>query len=45
MQTGWSDGLIVVDLPWPENKNFSKKCKKILLILYNFYLQQLLEQE
>ena len=22
------DGLIVVDLPFPENKNFSKKCKK-----------------
>ena len=22
------DGLIVVDLPWPENKNFSLKCKK-----------------
>jgi tryptophan synthase alpha chain len=22
------DGLIVVDLPWPENKEFSKKCKK-----------------
>jgi len=22
------DGLIVVDLPWPENENFSKKCKK-----------------
>ena len=22
------DGLIVVDLPWPENKNFSKKCKQ-----------------
>ncbi len=22
------DGLIIVDLPWPENKNFSKKCKK-----------------
>ena len=21
-------GLIVVDLPWPENKKFSKKCKK-----------------
>ena len=21
------DGIIVVDLPWPENKNFSKKCK------------------
>jgi len=22
------DGLIVVDLPWPENKKFSKRCKK-----------------
>jgi tryptophan synthase alpha chain len=22
------DGLIVVDLPWPENKLFSKKCKR-----------------
>ena len=22
------DGLIVVDLPWPDNKNFAKKCKK-----------------
>ena len=22
------DGLIVVDLPYPENKSFSKKCKK-----------------
>ena len=22
------DGLIVVDLPWPENRQFSKKCKK-----------------
>jgi len=26
-QSGIS-GLIVVDLPWPENKNFAKKCKK-----------------
>jgi len=26
-QTG-VDGLIIVDLPWPENKNFAKKCKK-----------------
>ena len=26
-QSGVS-GLIVVDLPWPENKNFAKKCKK-----------------
>ena len=22
------DGIIVVDLPWPENKKFSQKCKK-----------------
>ena len=22
------DGLIIVDLPWPENKKFSKKCKR-----------------
>ena len=22
-------GCIIVDLPWPENKNFSKLCKKI----------------
>ena len=22
------DGLIVVDVPWPENKNFANKCKK-----------------
>jgi len=22
------DGLIIVDLPWPENRNFAKKCKK-----------------
>ena len=22
------NGLIVVDLPWPDNKNFSRKCKK-----------------
>ena len=24
MQTSWCDGLIVVDLPWPDNKNFAK---------------------
>ena len=22
------DGLIIVDLPYPENKNFANKCKK-----------------
>ena len=32
------DGLIIVDLPWPENRNFSKNVKKILLILYNLFL-------
>ena len=31
------DGLIVVDLPWPENKSFAKKCKK-----KSIYLIQLL---
>ncbi len=25
------DGLIVVDLPWPENRSFAKKCKKNLI--------------
>ena len=25
------NGLIIVDLPWPENKIFSKKCKKNLI--------------
>ena len=23
------NGLIVVDLPWPENINFANKCRKI----------------
>ena len=27
-KTAGVDGLIVVDLPYPENKNFAKKCKK-----------------
>ena len=22
------DGLIIVDLPWPENKKFANKCRK-----------------
>ena len=30
------DGLIVVDLPFPENKTFAKKCKKIS-ILFNLF--------
>ena len=31
------DGLIVVDLPFPENKNFARKCQKNQLILFNCY--------
>src|SRR5210317_538558 len=27
-KTSGVDGIIVVDLPWPENKKFSNKCKK-----------------
>jgi tryptophan synthase alpha chain len=27
-KTSRVDGLIIVDLPYPENKNFAKKCKK-----------------
>ena len=30
------DGLIVVDLPYPENKIFAKKCKKKKLVLFNW---------
>ena len=33
------NGIIVVDLPWPENKVFAKQCKKNLLALYNYCLQ------
>ena len=35
------DGLILVDLPWPENKKFANKCKKNQYILFNFCHQQL----
>ena len=31
------DGLIVVDLPYPENKNFSFKCKKKKYKFYSTY--------
>ena len=34
------DGIIVVDLPWPENKIFSNKCKKKIFALSNLFLQQ-----
>ena len=29
------DGLIIVDLPYPENKKFARKCKKNLLNLFS----------
>ena len=29
------DGVIVVDLPWPENKSFAKKCKKKKLVSFS----------
>ena len=32
------DGLIVVDLPWPENKSLPTNVKSIQLILFNFCL-------
>ena len=31
------DGLIVVDLPWPENKKFAHKCKKYSITLRRRY--------
>ena len=37
------NGLIVVDLPWPENKKFASKCKKNQFFLFNFCHQQRLK--
>ncbi len=34
------DGLIIVDLPYPENKYFAYKCKKKSIILFNYCLQR-----
>ena len=35
------NGLIIVDLPWPDNKKFAKLCKKkIQLLLFNLYRLQ-----
>ena len=39
------DGLIIVDLPYPENKSFANKCRKSLLTSYNFYHLQHLKIE
>ena len=35
------NGLIVVDLPWTDNKILLKNVEKILSVLFNFYLQPL----
>ena len=32
------NGLIVVDLPWPENKDFAKKCKKKIYLFYSTFI-------
>ena len=32
------DGLIIVDLPYPENKNFAKKCKKKFYYFYSIII-------
>ena len=32
------NGLIVVDLPWPENSKFAKKCKKKINIFYSAFI-------
>ena len=32
------NGLIVVDLPWPENKDFAKKCKKKIYLFYSAFI-------
>ena len=32
------NGLIVVDLPWPENKSFTKKCKKKINLFYSTFV-------
>ena len=34
------NGLIIVDLPWPDNKKFAKLCKKIQLLSFNLYRLQ-----
>ena len=32
------DGLIIVDLPYPENKYFAKKCKKKKYYFYTAFI-------
>ena len=32
------NGLIVVDLPWPENRTFAKKCQKKINIFYSTFV-------
>ena len=39
------DGLIIVDLPYPENKKFAEKCKKIYKFHTTTFLQHLKKNE
>ena len=39
------NGLIVVDLSWPENKDFQKNVKSIRSTLFNYYHRQLLKKD
>ena len=39
------DGLIIVDLPFPDKKNFLNYVRKILSLLFNCYHQQHLRRE
>ena len=39
------NGLIVVDLPWPDNKVFSKKCKKHFISFIQLFISNHFKQE
>ena len=39
------DGIIVVDLPWPENKKLAKKAKVKIFVLSSLFLQRLQDHE
>ena len=39
------NGLIVVDLPWPENRTFAKKCQKKINIFYSTFVTNYLRKK
>ena len=39
------DGLIVVDLPYPENKEFAKKCKKKGISFYSISISYYISKQ